>query len=269
MIFGLIGGGLEGLPPGLRYPTLAQGKDTVADYLAKRGFQRVAFAANLKRETATGYGTTVERLEVRELKETPQEYLALRHCRVDEFVDVALESLGLISKYGSIAAIPVGVLHVELHEPRSPRWVTQLWGTEYRRMRYGDDYWAKQGCELASGPGEFTFTDVRMPNEPIALKDIGARLLRIIRLGTEVEYTGKEHATEIALLHTPVHATLINREGDFEGLYRQIDALFHNPRIVEAVPGTPSSSRASARGARSSWSGASVARCTAASRRHP
>jgi hypothetical protein len=267
MIFGLIGGGLEGLPAGLRYPTLAQGKDTVADYLAKRGFQRVAFAANLKRETAAGFNTTVERLEVRELKETPQDYLALRHCRDDEFVDVALESLGLIVKYGSLAAIPVGELHDVMYTPRSPRWVTQLWGTEYRRMRYGHNYWVNQGCGQASGPGDYTFTDVRMPNEPSALVDIGAKLVRIIRLGTEVPYTGQEHASEIALLHTPVDATLINREGDFEGLYRQIDALFQNPNIVPTASRTPSSSRGSARGAASSWSGAHVPRSTPASRR--
>ena len=107
MIIGLIGGGLDGLPAGRRYPTLAQGKDTVADYLATMGFERVAFADSLKQETAYAFGTTVERLEERELKETPQDYLALKHCTDDEFVDVALESLGLVANYGSITAIPV------------------------------------------------------------------------------------------------------------------------------------------------------------------
>ncbi|MEX3983997.1 hypothetical protein AB4Y45_33970 [Paraburkholderia sp. EG287A] len=254
MIIGLIGGGLGDLGPGLRYPTLSQGKDTVADYLAaKRGFQRVAFADNLKREVAQAYGTTVERLEQRELKETAQEYLALKHCRDDEFVDVALESMGIVAKYGSIAAIPVGVLHAELNEPRSPRWVTQRWGTEYRRVRYGDDYWAKQGCAQASGPGDYTFTDVRMPNEPESLAQINAVLVRIIRLGTEVSYTGQEHPSEIALLHTPVVKTLINRDGDFDGLYRQVDSLFthlHAKPAAASRTSTRASSQRSPRSAR-------------------
>ena len=252
MIIGLIGGGLGDLGPGLRYPTLSQGKDTVADYLAeKRGFQRVAFADNLKREVALAYGTTVERLEQRELKETPQDYLALKHCTEDEFVDVALESLGLVAKYGSIAAVPVGELNIELNEPRSPRWVTQRWGTEYRRMRYGDDYWAKQGCAQASGPGNFAFTDVRMPNEPEALSRINAVLVRIIRLGTEVPYTGQEHPSEISLLHTPVFKTITNLDGDFEGLYRQVDSLFTHLQAKPAAASRTSGRASGQRAARS------------------
>jgi hypothetical protein len=237
MIIGLIGGGLDGLPQGMRYPTLAQGKDTVADYLALKGFGRVAFADNLKKETAQAYRTTVERLEERALKETPQAYLALIRCHDAEFIEVALEHLGLAEfRFGGASPENAAAMHAAMNAPRSPRWVTQLWGTEYRRRRYGDDYWVRQGCRQVSGPGDFTVTDVRMPNEPSALDAIGAKNVRLYRPGTEVEYTGKEHASEIALLRTPVHWTLINREGDFEGLYRQVDEMLAAFRGERSAP---------------------------------
>lgn len=226
MIIGLIGGGIEGLPAGQRYPTLAQGKDTVADYLAPLGFQRVAFADNVKLETAEAYGTTIERLEVRALKETPQEYLALKNCKNSEFVSCALTALGYPAEMGAAE------LREVLEAPRSPRWTTQLWGTEYRRRMYDPDYWVKQGCAQCRGPGDFLVTDVRMPNEPAALRAIGAYLVRIIRPGTEVEYTGAEHASEISLVDYPVDATLVNRDGDFEGLYRQVDALMARLKLA-------------------------------------
>lgn len=219
MIIGLIGGGIEGLPAGMRYPTLAQGKDTVADYLAQFGYQRVAFADNVKRETAEAYGTTVDRLEERALKEVAQDYLALKNCKNAEFVSCALAALGYPAEIGAAEMREV------LEAPRSPRWTTQLWGTEYRRRMYDPDYWVIQGCDQCKGPGDSLVTDVRMPNEPDALVAIGAVMVRIIRPGTEVEYTGNEHASEISLLHYPTVVTLVNRDGDFEGLYRQVDAL--------------------------------------------
>jgi hypothetical protein len=135
MIIGLIGGGLLDLPPGKRYPTLAQGKDTVADYLALKGFVRVAFADNLKKEVAEAYRTTVARLEERELKETAQPYLALIRCHDAEFIEVALTHLGLAeSRFGDPSPENAARLHAAMISPRSPRWVTQLWGTEYRRQ---------------------------------------------------------------------------------------------------------------------------------------
>lgn len=225
MIIGLIGGGVAGLPEGWRYPTLGQGKDTVADYLATKGFIRVAFADNLKRECAEAYQTTVARLEVRELKETDQDYLALKNCTNQEFVECALRYLGVVAQYGGFSAIPAEVLQTELDKPRSPRWATQLWGTQYRREMYADDYWVAQGCNAVSGPGDYTVTDVRMPNEPVAMKELGAVIVRIVFPGSEIPITGDEHPSEIALLHYPEDALLVNRKGDFEGLYRQLDEL--------------------------------------------
>lgn len=225
MIIGLIGGGIGDLPEGWRYPTLGQGKDTVADYLAAKGFVRVAFADNLKLETAEAYGTTMARLNERDLKETPQDYLALKNCKNQEFVECALRYLGVVAQYGSVSAIPADVLAAELEAPRSPRWATQLWGTQYRREMYSDDYWVTTGVQQVSGPGDYIVTDVRMPNEPVAMEKQGALIVRIIRPGSEVPITGDEHPSEVALLRYPVVATWVNREGDFEGLYRQVDAF--------------------------------------------
>lgn len=225
MIIGLIGGGTQGLPEGWRYPTLGQGKDTVADYLATKGFTRVAFADNLKRECAEAFGTSMEQLNIRDLKETDQDYLALKNCTNQEFVECVLRYFGVVAQYGSYAAIPAEVLQAELNKPRSPRQMTQLWGTQYRREMYADDYWVSVGCKEVSGPGDYTVTDVRMPNEPVALRDMGAVIVRIIFPGSEVAINGNEHPSEVALLHYPEDHLLVNRKDDFEGLYRQLDAM--------------------------------------------
>lgn len=209
MIIGMIGGGLAGLPKGMRYPTLAQGKDEVANYLAKEGFQRVAFADNLKREVAAAFGTTLERLENRDLKEVPQDYLALIHCSDDAFVTCALEALGARDLS-------------ELDKPRSPRTITQLWGTDYRRGQ-NPNYWVEQGLAQVSGEGDFIVTDVRMMNEAEGLDSMGAMMLRIVRPGTEVPYLGTEHPSETDLLGYPADGVIINHEGDFDGLFQQVE----------------------------------------------
>lgn len=208
MIIGLIGGGIHDLPAGMRYPTLAQGKDEVANHLAKRGFQRVAFADNLKRQVADAYGTTIARLEDRALKETAQDYLALVNCGTIAFQLYVLKMLD-----EDIAGLSL---------PRSPRTIAQLWGG-WRREQ-DTDYWLKEGLAQVSGAGDFIITDVRMKNEAFGLREQGAMLVRLVRPGTEVPYTGAEHLSETDLLDFPADGVIVNIEGDFEALHRQADA---------------------------------------------
>lgn len=207
MIIGLIGGGTHNLPAGMRYPTLAQGKDEVANHLAKRGFKRVAFADNLKRQVAEAYGTTIERLEDRALKETAQDYLALVNCGTIAFQLYVLKMLD-----EDIAGLSL---------PRSPRTITQLWGG-WRREQ-DPDYWLNEGLAQVSGPGDFIVTDVRMKNEAFGLLSQGALMVRLVRPGTEVPYTGTEHLSETDLLDFPADSVIVNIEGDFEALYRQAE----------------------------------------------
>lgn len=136
--------GLHGLP--------RVGKDTLADgFVAHQGYVKLAFADEVYREVATAYEVPVEHIKSNEWKTAPQPRLALKHCDCDEFRRVAV-SAGLF-----------------LDEPLSSRTVLQLWGTEFRRKLYGDDYWtSKLIGRLRQYPGkDLVIADVREDHEAI------------------------------------------------------------------------------------------------------
>lgn len=249
MDIGLIGGGIADLPEGFYYPTLGQGKDTVADYLAPMGFNRIAFGDGIKVETANAYRTTVARLNDRNLKEVKQPYLALKNCADATYVAIFLEhTLGISKNYGTIGNAPTALIAAALNEPRSPREITQVWGTQYRRWHCGEDYWVNQGYALMekSRGASHIITDVRMANEPVKMREEGGYLVRIYLEGSEKPLTGDEHESETCLLDEPVDYVLVNRPNDFEGLYRQVDAMLAHFKHLERRGGSPRSTRANA-----------------------
>lgn len=133
------------------------GKDTAAAIMAKNfGFQRLAFADALYRETAEAFGVTVEFLGNRETKEIPQIELCSARCLVPEFIATVMA----VSKEQGLGITP--------HTPLSPRFVLQLWGTEFRRLRANcDAYWLDIIAEIIAKQPlvNFILTDVRFINE--------------------------------------------------------------------------------------------------------
>jgi hypothetical protein len=194
------------------------GKDTAAAILIEKfGFQRVAFADALYREVAEAFGVTVEFLGNRDTKETPLDELKLLNCTNSGFVETALD----IAKEEG--------LDVDVTTPLSPRWVLQLWGTEFRRIREGhDSYWLDRVDDIirANPTINFVVTDVRFTNEAkyITIKKKG-RLIRVRRPVLE-EREAKEraakgtaaHRSEIELLNYPTDLVAINEEGKPETL---------------------------------------------------
>lgn len=237
------------------------GKDTAARILIERlGFVRTSFATALYQEVANAYGVSVEFLENREFKETPLLKLKLANCADIHFVEVALR---LLAVQAGAALTPVwmpailrplfsviGFLQVWLfrdtllHTPRSPRWVLQLWGTEYRRRsRYGhDSYWLDKVrvLILANPQTHYVITDVRFKNEADFVEEMGGLLVRIRRLALELleeaaRRAGKGtalHPSETELLQRPVAAEPINREGDPLSLLEGLAEIFPQLRLA-------------------------------------
>jgi hypothetical protein len=194
------------------------GKDTAAATLINEfGFQRVAFADALYREVAEAFGVTVEFLGNRDTKELPQDELKLLNCTVDGFVATALD-----------IARDEG-LDLDVRTPLSPRWVLQLWGTEFRRIREGhDSYWLDRVNDIirANPTINFVVTDVRFINEASYItKTLGGKLVRIRRPVLEAKEAlaraangTAAHRSEVELLTYPTDLEAVNVEGQLDSL---------------------------------------------------
>jgi len=144
--------GLTGLP--------GSGKDTIADALvAHLGFTKMSFAEALYIEVAEAFGVSTELLQERSTKESEFGYLHFDASNDRDFVRCMIDAG---------------------HDPlqsRSPRWLLQQWGTEYR-LAQNQSYWIeKVSARVVSasirGERRFVCTDVRFNAEAAWLEVIG------------------------------------------------------------------------------------------------
>ncbi len=148
------------------------GKDTVADYLcAAHEFSRYAYADPLRIEIAQAFGITVDLLLDRERKEKPTDLLALECCRNPYFL-------------GSINDKRWTEHNITL--PRSPRWIMQAWGTDFRRHHNGQDYWIHQAENAIAdmdraGITRIVVTDVRFEDEAEFIRARGGQVWHLHR----------------------------------------------------------------------------------------
>jgi len=221
------------------------GKDTLAAALAKHGYRRIAFADRLYEEVASAYDVTTAFLRNDATKETDLPELALRNCKDQVFVEV-----GLIKALGGdwcadilafLDSRPLGHaarerIEMELAKPRSPRWTTQTWGTEYKRMRVSNRYWLEviERTVNASPGSRFIITDTRFLNETDCVYGLGGITLRIRRKKIDDEAArGKAtgdpkwcHPSETELDEHKATVEVENREGDPDFMAEAVCRMF-------------------------------------------
>lgn len=187
------------------------GKDSVADAIVHlTGATRIAFADALRAEVCAAFGVPLAYLTNRETKEHPISALALARCTDLRFVRW-MQSHG-----------------VNLNGPRSPRWVMQQWGTEYRR-RQDSEYWCKKvvrriGSALHIHKSPLVvLTDVRFADEAITATDLGGVIWQVQRPGYVVP--ADAHASETTGAEFMPDRVIDNSEGLPELLERARDAL--------------------------------------------
>lgn len=190
------------------------GKDTFADRLVEKyGFVKRGFADPLYEEVAQAFGVTVEWLRDRTRKEVPQQELALEYC-----------------KDGDFACAMAGEWD-DFHETRSPRWVLQKWGTEYRRGQ-SDAYWLARmavfaGLHTSQELGGIKY-EYRGPVQGIVIPDC--------RFENEAQWV-KEHGgtiIEIRRSNLPPVAAHASEAGVPSEL---IDCTFYNDWVIPALHG--------------------------------
>lgn len=200
---------------------ISSGKDTIADYLVNlHHFRRESFANSLKDAVAYVFGWDRTMLEGR-----------TKHSRewreqVDPWWAERLNMPNL-----------------------TPRWVLQYWGTEVCRKAFHDDVWiASLERKLLRSQDDVVITDCRFPNEILAIRRAGGRVIRVIR-GPEPDWfdaaksvnRGPDgnsswslskkklerlgiHASETSWVGTEFDA-IIDNNGTLDDLYQQIKNL--------------------------------------------
>ena len=221
------------------------GKDTAAGYLTRLlGYRRAAFADALYQEVADAYSVTVEFLGDRRTKEKPLLALQLKRCRDKDFVAVCLCVVAKVQGKSERRSLQNRRwVNRELKKFRSPRWVLQLWGTEYRRVACGlDTYWLDKVKDLieANPRDRFVITDVRFGNEANFIEALGGVLIRVRRPALEALEAASRaasgtaaHPSETELLNRAVPVELINEEGNPDSLFDQLANLL--PQLKTAA----------------------------------
>lgn len=144
------------------------GKDSCAAALAAAGWQSVAFADALRVEVAAAFRIDIRELTERASKELPRKSLAVGNAENASWLRFA-------AMHGH-----------SLIEPRSPRWTLQRWG-EFRRT--GDPlHWVRHVVgwvkhERSRGAPGLVVTDVRFPNEALAMRGLDGHVVRVHRAG--------------------------------------------------------------------------------------
>lgn len=133
---------------------IGSGKDTIADYLVnEHNFIRESFAGTLKDAVASVFGWDREAVEGRtkEAREWRE--------KVDPWWAARLNMPDL-----------------------TPRLVLQLWGTEVGRQAFHNEIWiASLENKLRKTSGNVVITDCRFPNEVQSIKNVGGKVIRVVR----------------------------------------------------------------------------------------
>ncbi|WP_367847033.1 hypothetical protein [Rhodoferax sp. WC2427] len=150
---------------------MGSGKDTIAEILRKqRNYVPVAFADPLRQEIMDAFGIPIEVLTDRATKEAATPQLALSRCRDFDFEACMIN-------YNKTPLLDMTL-------PRSPRWIMQRWGTEYRRAQ-DPHYWTKamnRRLSHLSQQGQcIAVTDVRFMNEALLVREHGGYIWQVNR----------------------------------------------------------------------------------------
>jgi hypothetical protein len=201
------------------------GKDTIADYLCNiYGFKRDSFAATLKDAVAAVFGWDRELLEGR-----TRESRAWRET-VDPWWANRLNMPDL-----------------------TPRLVLQKWGTEVARKSWHDDTWiASLENKLSKAHNDIVITDVRFPNEILAIKNAGGVVIRVKRGDEPMWYSIAQrankgdvmaqeqlkdfnvHPSEWAWIGTKFDAVIDNNSDGLDPLFAQVKDLVTNLQDAKA-----------------------------------
>jgi hypothetical protein len=140
------------------------GKSTIAQALVHKGFTEFSFAEPIRTFTKILLGLDHAGLE--EAKEQPVKWL-------DSIV--------------------------------TPRYIMQTLGTEWGRQMIHPDIWIRYLTRRITAPANsdanIVISDIRFDNEAIALRELGAKIVRVERPGGGEDWHSSEHGVALKYVH--------------------------------------------------------------------
>jgi hypothetical protein len=167
------------------------GKDTAAQFMAEKGYQRVSFADKVRTMLYTLNPIVAVNIKKDETG-GPEDFL------------IAVHSVRSV-----VNAVGWEVAKTEHEEIRR---LLQVLGTDCVRNMVGDDVWVDMTFKDVHPGGNYVFTDVRFPNEARKIKAMGGQVWRIEREGYG---PANDHPSEFALADWEFDQTIENGDLDF------------------------------------------------------
>lgn len=204
--------------------TTGAGKDTIADRLRqKHGFHVVAFADAVKRELVAAFDVSPKLFSERHLKSVATVQLALGRTNHKTFLNWYLSTAT-----GEMESAHMGAGVLTL--PRSPRWLMQSYGTDFRRNSDAN-YWLDRMSEkIDTLPSDehVVISDVRFENESEYVKreSDANEIWEVIRMNNPWHNKNDRHVSNRRL--PSVDKVLFNA-GTINQLWRKVD------RAIEKV----------------------------------
>ena len=181
---------------------------------AKTTFEVGHFAGALKRMSARIFGLTEDQMHDPARKEEPLK----APLHLDLFVGAMQNETGLpIRPAGKVAT--------------TPREVMQFFGTEYVR-RAQDDYWVQRLLGDTASQRRVLVPDTRFPNEAEALRSVGGRIIKVVRIDAPASTDG--HASEKEMASIEPDLLLGVRTGDLS-LPRRVAVLIAQGKFDAAT----------------------------------
>lgn len=187
------------------------GKDAVGNILKAAGWRGMAFADALRIEAAEAWALDIRLFVDRKGKDVPTPQLSAGWCSNAHFIAWC------------------AYLGHSLHQPRSPRWVMQQWGSWRRNANpmywvlYVEQWIAHQ---RRSGARGLVITDVRMLNEAAMVQWCGGHIVRVHRPG--LASLPPDLATHESEGHTTIPADAdLHNDGDLQHLAAEVARVLH------------------------------------------
>lgn len=200
------------------------GKDhffKVADHYFGGECARFAFADRLRTEVVEAFDLPNANILINpSMKEKSFNMLALANCKDKAFVEVFMKAKG----------------PVPLFEPRSPREIQQIWGTEYRRSQ-NDNYWVRFlepeiAKQIANGTKYLFITDVRFDNEIETVRAVG-ELVAIRNINAESKVTPESHISERRWMECTNRVNIFNPYPSYPGDFDK--SILHYLKRLEGI----------------------------------
>ena len=129
-----------------------------------------------------------------------------------------------------LTGIPIEEFYGEYKNKFNKTWnkthreILQHLGTDAIREQFDIDAWVKSTLTNLDSDNNYVVTDVRFPNEVEGIKDLGGKVVKVIR-GTGNYPIDNYHPSEVALNNYNNWDHIINNNGTLNQYYKALDSM--------------------------------------------